>query len=118
MTQITQPKPKFKVGDIVIHRPDLYGGTESEVKEVTRTYAEIDLPGNFIRDGLRIMESDISSISIPYDFDGETLTVYYPAGRLSPTSFTKVYKFFGYNYVITNSKINSVYPQRNLKLKK
>jgi len=115
--QTIQPKPKFKVGDKVIHKPDLYGKIEGEIIEATRVYAAVDLAGNFIKNGLRIMESDISSIKLLYEFDGETLIIHYPAGRLSATEFTKVYKFYSYNYVVTNSKMTSIFSQRALKLK-
>lgn len=115
-------KPKFQSGDKVsLLSPALYGETEGTVIESERTYqATYDWNDTEIdEDGLRIRESDIDIISIPYDFDGETLTIHYPP---NPTLYRdgkrKVYKLHSTSYTIDTGRIHAIYPEEALRLKK
>lgn len=81
---------KVKVEDHV----SLYGSKEAVIVGIERGFKTIDeKTGEFISDGLVTMENMIKSISIPYDFDGETLQVHHE-------EYPRVSKFYKYYYTI------------------
>jgi small-conductance mechanosensitive channel len=97
--------PKFKIGDKVrTSKSDLYGQTVGIVVNVQRMYKEVNrFSGRMERGGLTTDESTIKSISLPYTFDGETLTVDFPEsdfGTFIQKAFTMVSKFYGYSVTV------------------
>lgn len=118
-------QPKFKVGDTVNCSRTLYDETEGVVTEVERVFQDINPDGSFDMDGLATLEHTISSIQIPYEFDGETLKVHYPAsvikltdGELRQNAKTRTAKFKSYAYTVRTPKMNTIFSERSLKLKK
>lgn len=110
-------KPKFKVGDKVKMRsPDLYGFTEGKIVSVEKAFQEL-YPNSdeFDMDGLRTLEQTINSIVIPYEFDGEYLTVHYPSDKSNPKGKILKSKFYGYSYTIETPELRSIYPEHALK---
>ena len=107
----TFPKPEFKVGDkVILTKPDLYGCTEGEITAIEKIFAEVDANGKFVPRGLSTLETTIKCFSVPYTFDGETLTVEGINGN-------RVSKFHRYGYTVATAKCCSLYPPKFLKLK-
>lgn len=115
----TLKKPKFKKGDVVSHPFNLYNETSGRIIEVERVYKRLDkYTGKFDPQGLVTRESDISSIAIPYTFDGETLTLTYPKGSLhGEREIVETAKFYGYAYTVESPKMRSVFSESSLKIK-
>lgn len=103
-------KPKYNEGETVTMKsPNLYGEKVGVITRVERIYQEVDrFTGKIDPHGLATMEGTISSISIPYEFDGETLVVKYPDGRECKSVFK------GYAYCIKSAKMNSVYSESGI----
>lgn len=116
--------PKFKVGDIVNHPPDLYGNTESTVRTVSRYFYNDD-------DNLAYIEEHLSfNDNIRWEIDENTYDV--PCLVIHPwlsntwsdtedkfvPKMTKieVVKFFDYIYTVSNDKMNTMLPENKLKL--
>jgi len=114
-------QPKFKVGDPVKHPKDLYKQTESVITEVHRKYQVVNADGSFDPDGLCTLEDTIDSCCLPFSFDGEVLKVWYPRedwGAWIQKAYISESHFAGYSYSTTNDKMNTLWPERSLKLLK
>lgn len=117
-------EPKFKIGDAVrMSSPTLYNETEGVITGIERKLKKLDSHclergvEVFEDGGLVTLESSINSISLPYDFDGTYLRVTYPKGTLNrDRDVVTVSKVFGYSYVIKSPKMNSIYPEKSLKV--
>tara|TARA_R110000868_G_scaffold94947_1_gene261424 strand:- start:330 stop:692 length:363 start_codon:yes stop_codon:yes gene_type:complete len=111
--------PKFEIGTEVLHAPDLYGMTRGTIYNIDRIFQEIDpRTGQFDLRGLATFESTIKFTAIPYEFDGETLTVHFPEsgfGGWTEKAKTQVSKFYGYAYSVRSAKMNTVWSERQLK---
>lgn len=124
MTTQIIPAPKFKVGDMVKTPKNLYNETAGEVIEVEKVFQEVDKNGNFDPDGLSTLEKSIPSTQLPYDFDGETLKVYFPAERMefangdawNRVARVEISRFKGYAISVKTSKMCSVFNERSCKL--
>jgi hypothetical protein len=112
-------QPKFKIGDKVsMRRKTLYGETEGEIIELGKDFQELDRYGNFMKGGLVMSEREIKYISLPFKFDGETLTIDYPQrdfGSFILKAVTTEYKFSGYSYTVKTPKINTLYYEKSLR---
>jgi hypothetical protein len=95
--------PKYKVGLRVTAKTPK-GTFTGNIVEVERVFKDIDsFSGGFERGGLCTFERDIASIQIPHTFDGETLTVSYPAQKFNGGSLdprTRTAKFHSYCYTM------------------
>jgi len=100
--------PKYKLNQRVYYK----GGRKScpsygvIVKEPSRTYRAIFENGEFDNRGLNIMESDLSSITVPWKVERDLLTIIHPAGHMgigSPERHYK-YKFHHWTYVVDLEK--------------
>lgn len=115
MKKIKGTQPKFKVGDkVVMSKKTWYNEKEGVILEGPIRIFK-DVFGT-----LCTSENEIKSICLPYEFDGETLTVHYPQrdmGSFIQKEFTQVSKFSHYSYFVKSSKMNTGYPERMLKLK-
>jgi hypothetical protein len=118
-------EPKFKVGDEVNTPKNLYDETSGEVTQVEKIFQEVGDDGKFDMDGLATLEDTIQSIKLPYKFDGETLNIRIPAstiklrhGEMRENARTRTSKFYGYAYTVTTDKMNSVFSEISLRLKK
>lgn len=102
-------QPKYSVGQTLqLLRPTLYDETKGEVTEVEKMFKRIDkYSGHFDPDGLVTRESDIETIKLPYEFDGETLKVNYD-GRIETS------KLYGFAYTIKTPKMLSIYSESGL----
>jgi len=108
MSTITVTPPKFNVGQTVkMLRADLYGCKTGEVVEVTRIYKHLMPNGTFDDGGLTIMETDIKGIQLPYGFDGDTITIHYPATQFS-TARTRQYKSYSWVYAVKSKSMTTV----------
>lgn len=103
-------QPKYNEGETVTMKsPNLYGEKVGVITRVERIYRDLDkYTGKIDPHGLSTAEGTISSISLPYEFDGETLVVKYPDGKERKAIFT------GYAYTIKSAKMNSMYPESGL----
>ena len=114
-------QPKLKVGDLVKHPKDLYDQTESVITEVHRKYQAVNADGSFDPGGLCTLEDTIDSCCLPFSFDGEVLKVWYPRedyGTWIQKAYISESRFVGYSYSTTNDKMNTLWPERSLKLLK
>jgi hypothetical protein len=110
--------PKFKLNQTVKCKPTLYGETKGVVYRIEKVYARVDDNGNFIRGGLHTTESSIENISLPYEFDGETLKVHYPEydyGNFIEKVVTRVSKLKEYAYSVRTPKMNTLFSESQLK---
>jgi len=116
---------KFNIGDTVTHKPDLYDMTESTVKEYTRVFYNND--GN-----LAYLESDLHSMhdGITWEvkeIDGVDHLIIHPwmssewsisEEKMVPCMTKKeVVKLSHWSCTVTNEKINTIIPEKYLKLK-
>ncbi len=112
----TQKKPKFHIDDNV---ESIIDGKDGVIKEIRRIYSEVTIEGKFKKNGLVQFEDNISSIALPYEFDGETLKVHYPEGDFGTwirKPFTMVSKFIGYAYVVkSETNYSTLHIEGNLK---
>lgn len=97
----------------------LYGETEGVIVAIGNLFKVVH-PGTntFDSDGLVTDESTINSISLPYEFDGETFTVHYPEadyGTWIRKAFTDTSKFYGYSYDVRTKKMLTMYGEKSLK---
>ena len=107
----TPTPPKFAIGQSVkLLRSDLYGRTAGKVLDVIRIYKQLMPSGAFDSAGLTIMETDITGIQLPYEFDGDTLTIHYPATQFS-TARTRQYKSFAWVYVVQTKCMTTVFSE-------
>ena len=114
-------QPKLKVGDPVKHPKDLYEQTESVITEVHRKYQVVNDDGSFDPGGLCTLEDTIDSCCLPFSFDGEVLKVWYPRedyGTWIQKAYMSESHFVGYSYSTTNDKMNTLWPEKSLKLLK
>lgn len=117
-----QPKPLFSIGDTVKHPKSLYDETEGKIVEVERIYQQVNKDGSFDMHGLAHLENTISSICLPYRFDGETLEVDYPEsefkltnGVIKENAYTMKSRFYGWAYTVETAKMRCVFSQRQLR---
>lgn len=102
--------PKFKKGqtvDTISSRISTYKGCKGIVTEIERAFKEIDEDGNWVLDGLVTMESSIPSISLPYQYDGQTLVVEHPEsnfGGFQMEAYTRKAKPYEFVYTVKISK--------------
>jgi len=107
---------KFKIDDIVLHRPDLYNMVVSKVTGVQKTYQELTPDGKFDPRGLTTLENTIQSFQVPYKIEGDLLTVTIPADGLHyKQDKVSVSKVKGWAYTVTNEKMSSIYSEKSLK---
>lgn len=93
----------FGIGESVLITKGKVAGEKGEVVEIEKSFLEVDEEGNFNRDGLLTMESTITSIKLPYTFDGETLKVEHPErdyGNWVQKKYTHTAKFYQNAYTI------------------
>jgi hypothetical protein len=114
---------KFEIGnDVVTKKPTLYNETEGTITEVTRMFKAVcPYTGKIDRAGLCILEQEIVSMSVPYELDGDVLKVHMPErdyGTWVQKAQTHVYVFNGFCYTVKTPKMNTVYSEKTLKLKK
>jgi len=115
----TKPEPKLKIGDHVSCPPTLYNETYGTITEVDEIFKMIRPDGSFEPRGLCHLKSTIKDIAIPYEFDGETLTIHFPAGgygNWTTPAHDMVSKFKGYAYTIKTPQMNSVFNESRLKV--
>lgn len=118
---MSDPTPKFKIGDRV-RANSRHGEIEGEVTKVDRTFMAINpQTGRFLTGPMAsaTFEQDIKSICIPYEFDGETLTVHFPESKFTGGSLDahdEVSKFHHYSYHVNSPKLNIITPERSLAL--
>ena len=116
-------QPKFKIGDRVTHAPDLKGGTLSEVHDVTRKFWSGD-PNDraYLERNLPHMNSDIK-----WEIINDTLVIHPYRRTMRPYGSNSVVEymtdrqeipFYGYSYSVRNSAMNTLYPEKSLKLAK
>jgi hypothetical protein len=106
-------KPKYTAGQkVILKKPELYGETKGEIISSERVYQEVYEDGTFDPDGLSTLESTISMCKLPYEFDGLTLKVHYPAsvmkltnGELRQNAKTSVSKLKKIAYTIKTAKM-------------
>ncbi len=106
--------PKFKVGDRVTHKKDLYDQTKSKVTAVEKLFKEVDSDNNFVKGGLTTLETTIPSIQLPYKFDGDTLIVTHEY-NIKVAPYEHKSKFYGYAYSVTNSKMTTIFSEKDLR---
>jgi len=112
--------PKFEIGTIVNHKADLYGMTQSTIVKVEKVFREVDpRTGEIDPRGLTTLEHTIEHTSLPYEFDGETLTVHFPervySGFVEPAR-VMTSKFSGYSYTTRNEKMSTIWSERALRV--
>ena len=116
--------PKFKINDVVNHKPDLYGETESTVTEIGRLFRN--------EDGLSYEERHIDSL-IPEinahieNINGEDFLVMeeymgtgwcFNTNKMSPKLQPKeVIPFYAFSVSTTNKKMNTLWNEKSLILK-
>jgi hypothetical protein len=136
MREFKSPVPKFKVGDKVsMKTKTLYGETEGVITHVERTYQRCDEHGNPEPRGLNSLESMFyipkdktlhdkpwqshGNKDITYEFAGPNMIIGRWHNGGSGFGGNKVF----YNvctkisYTIKTPQMNSIYPERSLKLK-
>jgi len=103
-------QPRYSVGQTLqLKSKTLYDEVQGTVSSIERKYQRISkFTGKFDPHGLTTLEGSIKSISLPYEFDGETLIVTYNDGNKETS------KFSGYAYTIKTPKMNSVYSEGSL----
>lgn len=106
-------KCKFKVGDVVNHKPDLYGLTQSTVVSIDR-YFQSD------RHSLMINEREVAQMRKDINARIETVDGidYYVHDGLPGLLSPRKDPFAGYSITTTNKKMNTNWSERNLKLVK
>lgn len=115
--------PKFKIGQKVTHKPDLYQQTESEVVEITRCFWNGD------KYSRAYLERDLKNLrdDIEWEIIDNTLIIYpymssewsCKAGKFIPAMTQKrEIPFHHHGYTVENSKMRTLFPERSLKLKK
>jgi len=115
-TVADMPKqPKYGVGEtMTMKRANLYGEKVGVITKVNRLYKRIcKHTGGFDPDGLVTSEDTISSICIPYEFDGETLIVDY-GDKSQFVKGKETSKFYGYTYTIKSAKMLSEYSESGI----
>ena len=111
----------FEIGDPVKlpGRGDIWGYTTGTVVETGRAFKEVfDGTREINPDGLVQDERDIKSICLPYEFDGETLTVYYPEKEYTnfvQKAFTKTSIFYTHRITVKSAGGLSLHLQHRLK---
>lgn len=106
-------KPKYTAGQkVLLKKPELYGETKGVILSSERVYQEVYADGTFDPHGLATLESTIPMCQIPYEFDGLTLKVHYPAsvikltdGELRQNAKTRVSKLKKIAYTIQTAKM-------------
>jgi hypothetical protein len=121
--------PKFKLGDKVSHRPNLYKETSGEITEVSRMYKACDKNRNIDWDGLSYVEShhdwpswaeqgtkpwvSTGNKDITYNRVDEFLI----KGVWTNGAYPDFYMVWtGFTYCVTSPKMNTVFSERSLKL--
>jgi hypothetical protein len=123
------PECKFKIGDHVSHRPDLYDMTESKVREISRGFRT--------GDGVQWDERNLGSIRKELNarvekVDGEDCLIFdehigirhnsiwnEEKGRFCVVAVTskipkKVHPFYGWIVITLNEEMSTIYPERAL----
>ena len=135
MKEFKSPKPKFKVGDKVsMKTKTLYNETEEVITEVERTFQRCDEHGNIEPRGLHSLEcmfyipkdkslhdkpwQSQGNKDITYEFAGPNMIIgrwHNGANMFGKTVFYNICTKI--SYTIKSDKMNSIYPERSLKLK-
>lgn len=111
---------KFKIGDKVSHRPDLYGETKSVVIEIIRTFRDPESGIDYLEDEINSMRKDIN----PRIENINNIDCILHDGL--PSTPGKPWSGFGpvcapvhhYSIITTNKKMNTIWNERQLKLTK
>jgi heat shock protein HspQ len=117
--------PKFKIGQLVNHKPDLYKCTQSKVVEIDRLFNNHDGSLAYIEHTLKSMNKEIKWEII----EGENpVLVIHPWMSTQWDSRTgknvpymkprKEIKFDTYCYTVQSPKMRTVFSERQLKLAK
>lgn len=118
-------KPLYSIGqEVKMSKPNLWKEAVGVIVESEKMFKEIDENGRFVVGGLVTSERSISSIVLPYEFDGETLKVTYPeqvfacygGGTVSMPERVRISKFFRHSYTIKTEKGLSSYPEKMIAL--
>lgn len=122
-------KCNFKIGDEVVHSPDLFGECESVVRAITRGFRLGDGP-QFLEDSIRQMENarvekvDGEDCLVFVEHQGTKLNQIWDDKKQRFNSISvpatiprEVLPFYGYTISTTNEKVNTLYPERALTLK-
>jgi len=105
-------QPKFTVGTTVrFKKPDLYGETTGKIIEIEKIFQSTHDDGTFDMSGLAHIERDISSIAIPYEFDGETLKIHYPSTNYGKGRTAKA-RFHRFAYTVESAKMRTLMPEK------
>lgn len=99
----------YQINDFVEVKSGDMKGLKGKIVEVDRMFRAIRANGEFEVDGFTTLESNIPTISIPYTFDGETLSVDFPETEFEnfvENAYTQVSKFFDYAYTIESEGLN------------
>lgn len=111
-------KPKYRIGDTVqMKSPSLYNEYEGKITEVDKVFWELEIDGTFRDGGLRIRESDIKNISLPYEFGLDLLHVNYGEYNKNPAiNSIKTYKFNSFSYTVRTKEMSCIYPETALRI--
>ena len=101
--------PKFKIGDKVSHRKDLYGETQSIVKTLTRRFYNNDGGLAYLERDLPLGNPDYTT-NIEGEGDEACLVISFKGVERERVRFS------GYTYVVTNHKMNTIISEKGLKL--
>jgi hypothetical protein len=71
----------YQIGDKII--TDLQGEkTDAEIVEIEKIYRETDGKGDFVENGLIILEGAIPSIELPFECHEDVLIIHYPESKI------------------------------------
>lgn len=99
-------KPLYEIGQEVTFVDKYHRTHKGEIINIEKTYKEVESDGSFMEGGLVTLESTISSIALPYQFDGEALKVEFPESKYGDyvqMAYMKESRFYGYSYTIKTS---------------
>lgn len=81
----------------------IYTGKEGYIQEKTRKFTEVDMDGDFIWDGLTLLEKDLPGGPLPQRIYEDYVEVDYPEvdyGNFVKKAQTVTYVYSGYLYII------------------
>jgi hypothetical protein len=115
---------KFKIGEKVIHPPDLYGHTESVVKSFTRVFYNNDGNLGYAEEDLSSLNEDIKwgiiegKIPILVIYPHKTTEWCMSHGRMEEIMTNEKRIIFShYAYTVSNIDMNTFFPEKVLNSK-
>lgn len=71
----------YQIGDKII--ADFQGEKkDAEIVEIEKIFRETNGQGEFVENGLSILERAISAIQLPYEYHEDVLVIHYPESKL------------------------------------